>query len=454
MIQPIILGPVETPKSWGSELWLNSAWRGASATVRADGASTLAELLAAQPALLGEWSRRLFGDELPIFTKLLRANFPPFVHVGFKSAIDRQTLLGWLAREQALLRQLFSILDVHSRDAFDAFMRIYSEWATMQAEARWRVDNEQTLAERLTPFARPDGAARLRSWLGLLRWNRSHIVDLYNEIDLRNEDGNLLLTPAGVVHSIFGLSHQTHPIDRARATLQALFRHLKRLVTSGASDEELRTLVDQAGLPELRRASLGAPKNEAWLPTSVGGQRILVEPQQTSDTTFSVADFYTPFVWSRDRMTFRKGEPTSGLVSSELVRMIDGMELSATTVEQIRRVPVSLPGASSPSVAAFRLVDDPVAWPFFTAHRLDFDGRPGAAARWRGDHAPGVFQQLVVLDGKMDIIDAHGHSAELSPSAPAFIPATMTGGYQLVSVGAARALIFSVPSPRGGFAHV
>jgi hypothetical protein len=167
-----------------------------------------------------------------------------------------------------------------------------------------------------------------------------------------------------------------------------------------------------------------------------------------------VADFYTPFVWQKDRMVFRKGAPTSGLSSDELERIVDGMERSATPLEQIRRVPEPLPQASTARVKAFGLVDDPIAWPFFTAHRLDFDGEPGSAARWHGDHAPGVFQQLVVLDGAIDIVDTRGHTATLGPAAPAFIPATMSGGYQLISGGAARALVFSVPSPRGGFPNV
>src|SRR5216110_2559868 len=116
--RPIVLGPVESPKPWGSELWLNSTHPAASAQVR-DTPATLAELVAADPSLLGKWARRLFGDELPIFTKLLRADFPPFVHVGFRHAVDRCTLLGWLAREQALLRKLYGALDVGTRGAFD-----------------------------------------------------------------------------------------------------------------------------------------------------------------------------------------------------------------------------------------------------------------------------------------------------------------------------------------------
>lgn len=39
------------------------------------------------PSLLGEWSRLLFGDQLPTFAKLIVADFPPRVHVGFRRAV-------------------------------------------------------------------------------------------------------------------------------------------------------------------------------------------------------------------------------------------------------------------------------------------------------------------------------------------------------------------------------
>src|SRR5438034_1114501 len=124
--RPIILGPVESRKPWGAELWLNSTHPAASAAVReAEAPTTLAELAAG-----------------------------------------------------------------------------------------------------LRPLVRAGEGERLECWIGMLRKNRADIVDVLNEIDLRSEAGNLLLTPAGVIHAIFGLSHQTHPLDHTRAALQALLRNL------------------------------------------------------------------------------------------------------------------------------------------------------------------------------------------------------------------------------------
>lgn len=451
--RPFVLRAIESAKSWGSESWLNSARREAGAIVsNAPGSPALADIIAAHPEVLGTWSRSLFGDELPIFTKFLHADFPPLVHVGFNRDVDRAELTGWLAREQALLRQLLGSLQLTDRARFEAFASLYSDWATLQARVRWQSDDTHTLAERLAPFAQPDKRARLGEWLQQLRVNRAQIVDVLNEVDLEREDGNLLLTSAGVMHAIFGLSHQTHPLDHTRATLQTLLRQLRRLAQAGGTDSDLHGLIDAAGLPAQRALNLAPPKNEGWLPLSVGGKLTLVEPQQSSDTTYSLADFYTPFIWDGKRARFRKGDADHGLRSDVLAEQLAGVDLSATTIESLRRVPVLIEERGQTRAQLFRLVDE-ADWPFFTAHRLQLEGAAGSPASWSGDHAPGVFQQLVVVAGEVELTDGNGSVSMLSPSVPAFIPATMQGGYRLTSSGEATILAFSVPGPRGGIVH-
>jgi hypothetical protein len=449
--RPIILGPVDTPKSWGGERWLNSTRPEGRATLADAPPTTLADRLAAEPALLGEWARRLYGDELPIFTKFIHTNFPSLVHVGFRREVPRATLTGWLAREQELLRALLAGLRPTTHAGFDAFQSVYAAWATEQALARWQRDDEATAAARLGPLLAAATSLPLDELLGALRRNRSQIVDVLHEIDLRREQGNLLLTSAGVVHAIFGLSHQTHPLDGTRATLQSLFAELAERSQAGADDDELRARIAAADLPSLRARNRDAPpKNEAWLPAAIDGRLMLVEPQQTSDTTYSLADFYTPFVWAEERVRFRKGDPATGLSVETVSAYLTGVDPSVTSIDELRRVPEPLPAASTAQARLHRLVDEPTRWPFFTAYRLDLDGRPGAPARWRGDHPHGVFQQLVPLDGAVEIRDAHGHAAVANASAPAFIPATLDGGYELAATGAATVLVLSVPGARGG----
>jgi hypothetical protein len=456
--RPIVLGPVDTPKSWGGERWLNSTRPEGRATVAGaagTASTTLAELLAATPALLGEWARRLYGDELPIFTKFIHTDFPPLIHVGFRRRVERAALLDWLGREQELLRTLAGALSLPSRDAFDAFQKGYAAWATEQACARWLRDDVTVLAEQLRPLTRPSATVELAAAIAELRRNRAQIVDVLNEVDLRAEEGNLLLTSAGVVHAIFGLSHQTHPLDRSRPALETLLGKLHALASAGASDDELRAHIEAAELGRLRERNRAAPpKNEAWLPATIDGRLTLVEPQQTSDTTYSLADFYTPFVWDRDRFRFRKGDPTRGLAVADVAAYLDGVDLGATALADIRRVPEPLPHASTATARLHRLVDEPARWPFFTAYRLDLDGTISAPATFASDHPPGVFQQLVPLAGELELHDAAGPVATISPRAPVFIPATLAGGYRLATTGAAKLLILSVPGARGASPHV
>src|SRR5580704_12714917 len=98
-MRPSILSPVNAPKAWGWELWLTSTRPEAAARL-GNSSSTLAELVAAHPEVLGAWTRRLFGDEMPLFAKFIHTDFPAQVHLGFRRAVDREELLGWLDREQ------------------------------------------------------------------------------------------------------------------------------------------------------------------------------------------------------------------------------------------------------------------------------------------------------------------------------------------------------------------
>jgi mannose-6-phosphate isomerase class I len=424
--QPLVIGGVHTPKAWGSETWLSAS-----------------QAIAGQPELLGEWTRLLFGDEVPIFGKLLRTNFSPLVHVGFRRAVTRNELMLWIAREQASLRELLAALDLGDRGRFDAFATLYADWATIQGRMRWQSADELAFAERLRPFTATENREQLVMRLGQLRRNRAEIVDALNEVDLRREQGNLLLTSAGLVHAIFGLSHQTHPLDHSRAVLENLLAKMRRLARAGRSDDEIRAIVDGDALAEARARNVAPPKNEAWLPIGVGGKLALVEPQQTSDTTYSFADFYTPFVWAGERARFRKGDPAFGLRSAEVARQLETVDLSATSLDAIRCKPELIAESN-----LTRLIDAPERWPFFTAHRLELD----RSANWRGDHAPGVFQQLVVVQGDVEL-STNGGSVRLGPEASAFIPATMRGGYRLTSDGGATVLAFAVPGPRGGISH-
>ncbi len=438
--------------AWGSETWLDSTQEGGLARIAgAPEPATLKELVRLHPEVLGRWPRLLFGDGVPFFVKFLRTDFSPFVHVGFSRDVDRAEFLSWLDTEQSLLRELRGALRVPDEAAFTAFQRAYSNWATAEAAHRWQGPDrepEAVMAGAVLPFLPGWTEAKLAAWAENLRANRARIAGAMNEVDLRAEEGNLLLTQAGLPHSIFGLSHQTHPVDPAKGALQALFAQFRRLLAEGAGDDALEAAAAGAGLSSLRSRNTGAPKNEAWLPITMDGKVVLVEPQQTSDVTYSFADFYTPFTW-KGRLIFRKGDPATGLDRSTLASYVDSLLLARTALESIRHSASPRPsGPGAQMAAVFSLAEDPEVWPFFTVREVVLEGVDGTEARWLGRHAEGAFQHVVVTEGLVRLSYPGAQPLSLSPKAPAFVPATAPGDYLLSSTGPARVLLLSVPVPQ------
>ncbi len=229
--------------------------------------------------------------------------------------------------------------------------------------------------------------------------------------------------------------------------MQALYATLAERGAT-ASDDELGAIIDAANLASLRGGNRAPPKNEAWFPTVLDGLDVLAEPQQSSDTTYSLADFYTPFTWGGDHARFRKGAAARGLTQEDLNGYLADVDLAPTPLASIRRAPIELssetPAARSGSAKLFRLVDEPARWPFFTAYQIELTGsitlRPPA----------GVFQQLVVTRGRVDLHDDVGAVGELSARAPGFVPATLKGSYTLTAREPATVLVYAVPGARGG----
>jgi hypothetical protein len=436
--KPIPLDPVERSMSWGSETWLNGTQGEGPASISGEKGLTLAELLREHPEALGRWARLLFGDDLPIFTKFLRTRFPPVVHAGFCRSVDRGAFLLNLAREQSLLRRLYAALSIADERAFKDFQEAYERWAIAEALGRWASREPapgEAFSASVRAFVRREVAFDLPGWLAEIK-----------EIDLEEESGNLLLMAAGLPHAIFGLSHQTHPLDHSRGALQALFARLRRLALAGASEECLADTARDADLRGLRTLNTGPPKNEAWLPLRMDGKMVLVEPQQTSNVTYSFADFYTPFAW-KGGLSFRKGNPVEGLTDADLEAFTQELDFASTPVDNLRRRPRRL-GTRTNTVGAevFALVDEPDTWPFFTAWEVRISGSRGRSARWSAPSSRGAFAQFVAVDGMLRAEGAFD-PIHVDPSRPVFVPATLEGPWSLVSEGKARVLLFGVPTP-------
>ncbi len=433
--RPLLLVPRRVPKAWGEELWLNSTWGESPAGVA--GGGTLAQVLRRQPRLLGAWSRRLFGDGLPVFAKILRTDFPPLAHIGFNSLVRPQEFLGWLCREVALLSALRRSLRAPDERAFRRFTKTYEAWATERALDGWQAapERDRKFAAALGRFSKIERRELLQLCEDLRR-NRQRIVGVLNLVDLRRESGNLLMIKAGLIHALFGLSLQFHPQD---ATLVALQDFILSARGRGRAAQKLR-------LARQRQEGAFAPKSEVWMPLPFERQLRLAEVQQSSDCTFSVADFFTPFIWERGAR-FRKGHPALGTSDASFRRLLGGLDFSVTSLASLRcRPQPSEPGPQAKSCRLWRLLDRPAVWPFFTVQVLDLAGTATAAARWVAPLAP-AFQHVIVLSGKARI-EYPGGTCRISAKAPAFVPARPAADWAISAGEPASLLLVSVPGPR------
>jgi hypothetical protein len=467
-VLPALLGRSRgEPAQPTAEAWLTSTQKDGPVALVAT-PLTLAEWVSERPEILGPWSRAIFGDRSPVFLKFLSTRFPPRVHMGFDPAavaalgpggVEFPALFrSWLEREQELLRELFAALDtarLRTAERFDRFRSVYEHWAVEQSLAGWRHGAADAgFVARLAPFlAAGAEPPRLEALVRRLRENRARTVALFNEVSLEEEVGNALLSPAGMPHAIFGLSHQGHPRDHAAARLRELFAELAARRAAGAAEAELleRARAVRPELDELRAANRDDPKSEAWIPFRAGGEVLIAEPQQTSNCTYSWLDLYTPFVFRDGRTLFRKGDPARGVAPEALDEFLAELDFEPAAVESFRCRPREL-GLTAPHRAArlYAVVDDGVVWPYFTAHRLELGGRPREPASFRGDHPRGAFQEIVVLAGSATVTSGPaGCRTLLAPGVPAFVPATLEGGYTLESEEEATLLLVSVPRPGG-----
>ena len=451
-VLPTALGiaPPE-PDLPSAEAWLTSTERNAQVVLQGAPMS-LSTLVQTRPSVLGSWVRAAFGDELPIFVKFLSTRFPDRVHMGFapdalSEAMRTErdfsaTFTGWLEDEQRLLGSFKNMLaaeKVASKAGFAAYARAYERWANRQALSNWHEQSADTdlCSELRDLLTSSNEVAGLTDVVTKLRQNRANVVRVLNDVDLVAEQDNLLLSRAGLAHAIFGLSHQTHPRDPCRETLSNLYRDGHLAVPPEAS----------AALKEARPDAAAAPKNEAWLPFKIGNDMVIMEPQQTSNVTYSWLDMYTPFVLRDDRFAFRKGDAECGVDKAALARFVTSLDFTPDSVESLRYRPqeLAVDPAFATDIRLFRLIDDGVTWPYFSLYRIDFEAGSRCTMRARDT----AFSELVVCEGSVVLECEARCKLDATRGCPMFVPATMLHDYRLIAEESARVYVISVPTPDG-----
>jgi mannose-1-phosphate guanylyltransferase len=466
--RPLVLRPVVRGYAWGggslrrflgcppeksaepdAEAWLNSTLPGGGAGL-VQAPLTLHELLAERPEILGPWSELLFGPGLPVFAKFLSTRFPPRVQLGFSKRVRPDLLLSWLVREQELLRALLASLRIPDRRAFRAYRRIWEEWATGASGTNWRESDASPDGSLLGPLrphlkseAEPFSLAEVVR--GLCE-NRARIVDCLNALDLERESGSLVLVPAGTIHEISGMSLQAHPVDPAREALGHILEELAERGETGPGAEDRQRIDRARSLAEPRRGGPVDPKDEAWLPILREEKTTILEIQQSSDSTASLADFHTPFTWRDGHLAFRKGAPESGLGHGDLESSLRSLDFEPRPISYYIRMPVQLPTpAGSARARLSRLVDEAGRWPAFRVLAVSLEGASERPARFPLSGRSGSFRQVVVWRGEVVAEDGRGRTLRLGPGAPALVPAALSSPLSLVTREPAELVLVDLP---------
>ncbi len=439
---PLITTPAEKNYAWGgianqivlgrpidknnpiAELWFNSTHNDGLSTIPDTALGdvapiTLKELLGYNPEMLGE------SLDKGYFEKFECTNFVDRVHMGFNEKLNEvgiEVFIEWLKEERELEHELKNLLDITDEETFRRFKEVYTNWCDYQAGSRWWGDFIPDIKE----FVKSENRRRISQLMSKIQGVRARIVELFNEIEL--EPGKVILSPVGYPHSIFGLSHQTHPLKGPQA------------------------------------------KNEAWIVIPVndtGGNEhlILVEPQQTSNITFSFADFFTPIVFKKDKgLIMRKNlarRPTTSeedflQAEFETIEMFVRKGLKDTTTEEKNFVlePQIERGKWRDRYGKDLIAKEevliqgtyPNVWPqeYFNVHRFTLNGKgKGAEAELSVAPVEGTSHDILVIKGEV-VISSGGKDIPLKRGQSLYVPSTV-GRYVLSAKGEAEVLKFFKP---------
>ncbi len=256
--------------------------------------------------------------ERSYFFKILKTRFARQAHLGFNPNFQKQLFIDLIKNERDLIQRLLLILQdseyANDKQHFESFRNNYIEWAMNN-------HNDFFLKEA------NDIAINLKSI-------RKKLMSMTHKLDFEELRDHIMLVPTGTIHSIRGLSLQSHPKEN---------------------------------MPDKNKHT----KNEAWiyLPNynSNGSDSdwALLEVQEISNDTYSYADFYATFEWKDGRPQTRK--PL--LNDNELEEIIaDGLYFEPKPRESyIKRAEIIF---EKNGITLRRYIDDATLWPFFSVYEI------------------------------------------------------------------------------------
>jgi len=339
----------------------------------------LREVLEAAPELVSAQGYK----NKPFFVKLLNTRFPNKVYMGFNSNIEgngKEEFKQLAAKERENMVALKDALKADmTENEWNEYLEVYEQWAREQSVTNWTLDNDAATISEFAKYVKPADQT-VRQLFDEIKATRANMVGYLNVIDLSEDleklkDGAVILSPTGYPHGIFGLSLQSHP----------------------------------------REGGKEYPKNEAWYVKMVKDadgkdSAILVEIQQTSNVTYSFADFFTPIVAEKSKdsnymeLSMRKKD-SPGKIKEYIETTLDQ---ESTVNDDFIRTPV--PAANVQAVNAgldVLIKGTSKVWrrPFFEVYRGTFNGGRANPASLK-PAARQFVQDVIVLEGSVTISPA------------------------------------------------
>ena len=294
--EPVITIPNRVSYGWGEEHWFNA-------------------------------DVQMLFPERSYFFKVLTTRFPKKAHVGFNSVyFQKQHFIDLIKQERDLVRALLSLLQNgpcgNNRSIFENFREQYIKWNINK--------NDFPMAQ----FIQTNNLSEVNNLLKHLEDTRSQLISFTHAVNFENTKDHIILVPTGTIHSIMGLSLQSHP---------------------------------KQNLPYKNKHT----KNEAWIYLPVydhHGSEVdwfILEIQELSNDTYSYADFFASFEWKDGRPQTRK--PL--LDDNEIEEIIaDGLLFEPKPQEAyIKKSEVIL---EKNGIVLKRYIDDKALWPFFSIYEI------------------------------------------------------------------------------------
>lgn len=307
-----------------------------------------------------------------------------------KNGLDHEKFKEWYIEQLIVERRVLAKLLEFYRECGptsppQALLDAYKRWALAQDGIGW--EKEGRVVSSLDEFFVLQHHSTLHKLLK--QFSDIHRNVVYVMHRLKCEENKILWIRSPYAHGLQGLSLQYHPAGK----------------DSKSEMWGYALLYDDKG------------KDIGW---------VIVEPQETSNVTFSFSDPFTPIVLKEGRFVFRKTA-----TEEDLKKFVNEMDMTPhperdyfKDMEQRSQKPADR------ACESWVFVDNPKQWPYFSGERIRLHGKKDKPASYHLGRKCS-FLEIVATRGNIriswqDKTAGKKHETLLTPQQPVFLPFTIS----------------------------